>query len=104
MRAIPSVLAFLLIGCGAGEDAAPRRTVTAERCDRMYEWCVPRECTGSTEWETLKACARAGYAPASMPPLRAAPCSDRAERCARAQCSDREWQYILACEHAGLLF
>lgn len=31
-------------------------------------------------------------------------CDARAQRCAAARCSDLEWQYILACEHAGLLF
>lgn len=78
--------------------------VSRERCDRMFEWCAPRECTGSTEWETLKACAEAGYGPPGMPSLRALLCDARAQRCAAARCSDLEWQYILACEHAGLLF
>lgn len=87
---------------------APSRdvNVTREQCDRMYEWCIPRECTGSTEWATLKACAAVGYGPPGMPPLRSGTCTRRARDCADStnrRCSDLEWQYILACDHAGLI-
>ena len=78
--------------------------VSHERCDRLFEWCVPRECDGSREWEILKACPAAGYGPPGMPPLRSTLCDARAQRCAANRCSDLEWQYILACDHAGLLF